>query len=62
MEYCDKFRPIKPGSPHLNSKVESLQGIDLEEVYHTFNLNDPRLENDQRNGNFSTIGTVHIVL
>lgn len=33
MEYCIKFRPIKPTSPHLNGKVERLQKTDLEEFY-----------------------------
>lgn len=44
MEYCIKFRPIKPGSPHLNGKVERSQRTDLEEFYPTVNLNDPKLE------------------
>lgn len=28
-----KFRPTKPRSPHLNSKVERTQRTDLEEFY-----------------------------
>jgi transposase InsO family protein len=28
-----KFRPNKPGSPHLNGKVEPSQKTDLEEFY-----------------------------
>jgi transposase InsO family protein len=44
MEYSIKFRPIKPGSPHLNGKVERSQKTDLEEFYPTVDLNDPDLE------------------
>jgi transposase InsO family protein len=44
MEYRIKFRPIRPGSPHLNGKVERSQRTDLEEFYPTVNLNDPKLE------------------
>jgi transposase InsO family protein len=44
MEYSIKFRPIKPGSPHLNGKVERSQKTDLEEFYPTVDLNDPNLE------------------
>ena len=33
MEYCIKFRPVKPASPHLNGKVERSQKTDLEEFY-----------------------------
>jgi len=35
MEYGIKFRPIKPGSPHLNGKVERTQRTDLDEFYST---------------------------
>ncbi|HBE71118.1 MAG TPA: IS481 family transposase [Planctomycetaceae bacterium] len=45
MEYCIKFRPIKPRSPHLNGKVERSQRTDLEEFYATQNLKSPKLEN-----------------
>ncbi len=38
-----KFRPIRPGSPHLNGKVERAQKTDLEEFYATVNLKDERL-------------------
>ena len=34
MEYGIKFRPNKPGSPHLNGKVERSQKTDLEVNYH----------------------------
>ena len=42
-EYCIKFRPNKPRSPHLNGKVERPQRTDLEEFYPTVDLNDPDL-------------------
>ncbi|HEY3487718.1 MAG TPA: IS481 family transposase [Gammaproteobacteria bacterium] len=38
MEHGIKFRPIKPGSPHLNGKVERSQRTDKEEFYATANL------------------------
>ena len=38
MEYGIKFRPNKPGSPHLNGKVERSQRTDKEEFYPTVNL------------------------
>lgn len=40
MEYSIKFRPNKPGSPHLNGKVERSQKTDLEEFYATADLSD----------------------
>lgn len=40
LEYGVKFRPIKPGSPHLNGKVERSQRTDLEEFYETIDLNN----------------------
>ena len=40
MEYSIKFRPIKPGSPHLNGKVERSQKTDLEEFYATADLSN----------------------
>lgn len=43
MEYGIKFRPIKPGSPHLNGKVERSQKTDLEEFYPTVDLKTPDL-------------------
>ncbi|MGO9138482.1 MAG: IS481 family transposase [Syntrophales bacterium] len=39
MDYSIKFRPIKPGSPHLNGKVERSQKTDLEEFYNTVDIN-----------------------
>lgn len=38
MEYGIKFRPNKPGSPHLNGKVERSQRTDKEEFYSTTKL------------------------
>lgn len=38
MNWGIKFRPIKPGSPHLNGKVERSQKTDLEEFYATVDL------------------------
>lgn len=38
MEYCIKFRPNKPGSPHLNGKVERSQKTDKAEFYATVDL------------------------
>jgi transposase InsO family protein len=43
MDYCIKFRPIKPRSPHLNGKVERTQLTDLEEFYTTVDIKDPEL-------------------
>lgn len=40
MEYGIKFRPNKPGSPHLNGKVERSQQTDLKEFYATVDLSD----------------------
>lgn len=40
MEYGIKFRPNKPGSPHLNGKVERSQKTDLEEFYAITELSD----------------------
>jgi len=40
MSLCIKFRPNKPGSPHLNGKVERSQKTDLEEFYATADLSD----------------------
>jgi len=39
LEYGIKFRPNKPGSPHLNGKVERSQRTDKEEFYPTVELN-----------------------
>ncbi|WP_305953316.1 integrase core domain-containing protein [Emticicia oligotrophica] len=42
-EYCIKFRPIKPCSPHLNGKVERSQQTDLQEFYYEMDLTDKKL-------------------
>lgn len=39
-----KFRPIKPGMPHLNGKVERSQKTDLDEFYSTVDLKSSDLE------------------
>ena len=67
MEYCVKFRPIKPRSPHLNGKVERSQKTDVQEFYSTVALNDPELEdkveqwqfyyNSRRQGIYKTSAT-----
>ncbi len=44
-EYGMKFRPNKPGSPHLNGKVERSQRTDKEEFYSTANLDLEELQN-----------------
>lgn len=46
MDYGIKFRPNKPGSPHLNGKVERSQRTDKEEFYSTVNLNLDELKNE----------------
>ena len=43
MDYGIKFRPIRPGSPHLNGKVERSQKTDKLEFYATQDLADPEL-------------------
>lgn len=40
MEFGIKFRPNKPGSPHLNGKVERSQKTDLEEFYAIADLSN----------------------
>jgi hypothetical protein len=37
-EWGIKFRPIKPASPHLNSKVERSQRTDLDEFYSSIDV------------------------
>ncbi len=44
MEWGIKFRPIKPGSPHLNGKVERAQRTDLDEFYSTVDIGSLNLE------------------
>lgn len=43
MNWGVKFRPVKPGSSHLNGKVERSQRTDLEEFYATVSLDSPDL-------------------
>jgi transposase InsO family protein len=40
MEHYIKFRPIKPGSPHLNGKVERSHQSDKAEFYVTMDKYD----------------------
>lgn len=42
--YGIKFRPNKPGSPHLNGKVERSQKTDKIEFYSTIDLPSPKLD------------------
>jgi transposase InsO family protein len=44
MDWCIKFRPIRPGAPHLNGKVERSQRTDLEEFYPTVEISASDLE------------------
>jgi len=43
-EYCIEFRPTKPGSPHLNGKVERSQKTDKTEFYSTIELSSVNLD------------------
>lgn len=43
-EYSIKFRPNKPGSPHLNGKVERSQKTDKTEFYSTVDITDDNLD------------------
>lgn len=42
-KYGIKFRPNKPGSPHLNGKVERSQGTDKTEFYSTTDIDSKTL-------------------
>ena len=46
MAYSIKFRPNKPGSPHLNGKVERSQQTDLQEFYSVKDLYSSTLSAD----------------
>jgi transposase InsO family protein len=46
MTYSVKFRPVKPGSPYLNGKVERSQKTDLDEFYATVNLKSSDKEDE----------------
>lgn len=57
MEHGIKFRPNKPGSPHLNGKVERSQRTDKEEFYSTVNFDLDELKNEcYLSGSITTIG------
>jgi len=43
MEWGIKFRPNRPGAPHLNGKVERAQKTVLDEFYAITDLDDPEL-------------------
>ena len=43
MEYGIKFRPIRPGAPHLNGRVERSQKTGKIEFYAMQDLDDPEL-------------------
>jgi len=42
-EYCIKFRPIRPGQPHLNGKVERAQQTDLKEFWALIDFSEDHL-------------------
>jgi transposase InsO family protein len=44
MEYCIKFRPDKPASPHLNGKAGRSQKTGMAEFYSTADLDASNLE------------------
>ena len=43
MEYSIKFRPIRPGQPHLNGKVERAQQTDLKEFWALIDFSQDHL-------------------
>jgi len=43
MDWQIKFRPNRPGAPHLNGKVERAQKTVLDEFYALVDLDDPEL-------------------
>jgi len=45
-EYCIKYRPNRPASPHLNGKVERVQKTVKEEFWATADMNSDDLKND----------------
>jgi transposase InsO family protein len=54
MKYSIKFIPVKPGSPHLNGKVEHSQQTDLREFYANTDLsNFETLKNQLKEWQFS---------
>jgi transposase InsO family protein len=44
MKFSIKLRPIKPGPPHLNGKVERSQKTVFDEFYFTIDLKSSDLE------------------
>lgn len=48
LEYQIKFRPIRPGSPHLNGKVERAQKTALSEFYVTADLKSNELSDQMQ--------------
>lgn len=42
-EYCIKLRPIRPGQPHLNGKVERVQQADLKEFRALIDFSEDHL-------------------
>jgi len=62
MENGIKFRPNKPGSPHLNGKVERSQRTDRDEFYATVELDRNNFSKPSRNGSTTTTGNGHTVL
>ncbi len=46
LQLCIKHRPIPPGTPHLNSKVERVQQTMLTEFYALTAFESPGLEDD----------------
>lgn len=60
MDYSIKFRPVKPGSPHLNGKVERSQKTDLEEFYNTVDISAQIFRIFYRNGSIIIIGIGHM--
>ena len=45
VKFGKKLRPNKPGSPHLNGKVERSQKTNKTEFYATIDINTPDLDN-----------------
>lgn len=44
MQHGIKFRPNKPGSPHLNGKVKCSQKTDKSEFYATVGINSKAIQ------------------
>jgi transposase InsO family protein len=61
LEYDIEFRTNKPGSSHLNGKVERSQQIDKTAFYATVDLSDASLEDLLAEWQATTTGTAHTV-